>query len=233
MCQPLDRSLPPDRLHDAPTTGTRRHHRHDARALRRERAVDFERGTQDHDVTQNLAALMRHIDAPRPWTILDFGCGPGRDLKTIAAMGHVPVGLDGSEAFVRRAREATGATVLHQNFVDLDLPTGAYDGIFANASLQHVPRAVLPRSSQAARWRCAARRAVRVDPARRQRGGMERRAYSVYHDLDGWRRFVGAAGFVELEHFYRPAGRPFDEQRWLAASGAATGGPRRNVSRRE
>ncbi len=180
-------------------------------------AVDFERGTEDHDVSQNLAALMRPIDGPPPWTILDFGCGPGRDLKAIAALGHVAVGLDGSAAFVRRARAATGATVLHQNFVALDLPGGAFDGIFANASLQHVPRAALPGVLQALRDALKPRGVLFASIPRGDGDeGWHGDRYSVFHDLDGWRHFVTTAGFVEIEHYYRPPGRPFAEQRWLA-----------------
>ena len=48
------------------------------------RAEDFWRGTRDHDVSQNIGALLQHIEAELPFTILDFGCGPGRDLKTFA-----------------------------------------------------------------------------------------------------------------------------------------------------
>src|SRR6202051_695544 len=47
-----------------------------------QRADDFRAGTRDHDVSQNIAALLRHIDGESPLVILDFGCGPGRDLKT-------------------------------------------------------------------------------------------------------------------------------------------------------
>jgi len=38
----------------------------------------------------------------------------------------------------------------------------------------------------------------------------------VYHHPATWRRFVTDAGFVELEHYYRPAGLPRAEQPWLA-----------------
>jgi hypothetical protein len=41
--------------------------------------------------------------------------------------------------------------------------------------------------------------------------------YGAYHDLAGWRSLVGAAGFEELEHYYRPPGRPRREQPWLAS----------------
>jgi len=41
--------------------------------------------------------------------------------------------------------------------------------------------------------------------------------YGAFHDLDTWRRHVSEAGFVELEHYYRPAGLPRDQQPWLAS----------------
>ena len=40
--------------------------------------------------------------------------------------------------------------------------------------------------------------------------------YGVYLNLAMWRRFVSAAGFVELEHYYRPPGLPRHQQPWLA-----------------
>jgi len=39
----------------------------------------------------------------------------------------------------------------------------------------------------------------------------------VYHDLDAWRRYMSVAGFVELSHYYRPAGVPRERQPWLAS----------------
>src|ERR1700687_5506375 len=61
-----------------------------------QRAEEFRAGTRDHDVSQNIASLLRHIEGEPPFTILDFGCGPGRDLKTMAALGHTAIGLDGA-----------------------------------------------------------------------------------------------------------------------------------------
>ena len=48
-----------------------------------ERAEDFWEGTRDHDVQQNIEALLRHIRGTPPLQILDFGCGPGRDLAAL------------------------------------------------------------------------------------------------------------------------------------------------------
>ena len=110
-----------------------------------QRAEDFRDGTSDHDVSQNIDALLRHIEAEPPFTILDFGCGPGRDLKAFAALGHVPIGLEGAARFVEMARADTGCEVWQQDFLELDLPDSHFDGVFANAALFHVPSEQLPR----------------------------------------------------------------------------------------
>ena len=60
-----------------------------------QRADEFRDGTRDHDVSQNINALLRHIGGAPPFTILDFGCGPGRDLKVFAGLGHRVIGRAG------------------------------------------------------------------------------------------------------------------------------------------
>ena len=109
------------------------------------RADDFWEGTRNHDVSQNVAALLSSIERTPPFAILDFGCGPGRDLKTFASQGHVAIGLEGAPRFAKMARTFSGCEVWQQDFLRLDLPEGRFDGIFANASLFHVPSADLPR----------------------------------------------------------------------------------------
>src|ERR1700738_443429 len=68
------------------------------------RAEEFWEGTRDHNVSQNIEALLRHIEGEPPFTILDFGCGPGRDLKAFAAKGHIAIGLEGAAHFAAMAR---------------------------------------------------------------------------------------------------------------------------------
>src|SRR6516165_2922458 len=61
-------------------------------------------GTRDHDVSQNYTAFLDAIENDPPYSILDLGCGPGRDLHHFRLLGHNAVGLDGSTEFVAMAR---------------------------------------------------------------------------------------------------------------------------------
>jgi SAM-dependent methyltransferase len=184
-----------------------------------ERAAEFWSGTRDHDVKQNIDALLRHIGGTPPFDILDFGCGPGRDLATFRALGHAPLGLEGSPSFAAMAREHSGCEVWEQNFLALVLPAGRFHGIFANASLFHVPGQELPRVLG------QLHAALRPDgvlftsnPRGNNEEGWNRGRYGAYHDLESWRAFLKAAQFAELEHYYRPAGLPREQQPWLASA---------------
>ena len=183
-----------------------------------ERAEAFRAGTRDHDVSQNVAALLRHLEGEPPFTILDFGCGPGRDLATFTRMGHVAIGVDGSAALAAMARSDSGCEVWVQDFVALDLPASHFDGVFANASLFHVPTAELPRVLRELHATLKPRGVLfSSNPRGTNEEGWQNGRYGAWHDLDAWRRFVTAAGFDELEHYYRPDGLPRDQQPWLAS----------------
>ena len=181
-------------------------------------AEDFWQGTRDHDVSQNIAALLRAIEAAPPYAILDFGCGPGRDLKVFAGLGHVAVGLEGSERLAEMARSFSGREVWQQDFLKLDLPPGRFDGVFANAALFHVPSRELPRVLLQLRETLKPRGVLfSSNPRGNNEEGWSGGRYGAYHDLETWRRYLSGAGFVEIEHYYRPAGLPREQQPWLAS----------------
>ena len=181
-------------------------------------AEDFRDGTRDHDVSQNIDALLRNIEGEPPFTILDFGCGPGRDLKIFARLGHIAVGLDGAARFVAMARADTGCEVWQQDFLKPDLPDGHFDGVFANAALFHVPCQELPRVLRELRATLKPGGVLfSSNPRGRNEEGWNRGRYGAYHDLEAWRRWMSAAGFIELDHYYRPAGLPREKQPWLAS----------------
>jgi SAM-dependent methyltransferase len=180
-------------------------------------ATSFWDGTKDHDVTQNYAAFLGAIEAPPPLTVLDFGCGPGRDLAYFRSLGHEAVGLEGCSAFCAMAREHSSCEVLEQDFLGLSLQEGRFDGVFANASLFHVPSEELPRVLGALRATLKPRGVLFAsNPRGQNEEGFRAERYGVYWDLDAWRKVVIGAGFDELAHYYRPTGKPFDQQPWLA-----------------
>ena len=181
------------------------------------RAAQFREGTRDHDVSQNIHELLRHIEGAPPFRILDLGCGPGRDLKTFSALGHVAIGLEGAPSFAAMAREHSGCEVWEQDFLHLELPPTRFDGVFANAVLFHAPSQELPRVLGELRATLKPRGVLfSSNPHGQNEEGWNRGRYGVYHDLDTWRGHLTRAGFAELEYYYRPPGLPREQQPWLA-----------------
>ncbi|MGH6797281.1 MAG: class I SAM-dependent methyltransferase [Roseiarcus sp.] len=97
------------------------------------------------------------------------------------------------------------------------LPEKYFDGVFANATLFHVPRQELPRVLPERR---ATLKPGGVLFSSNPRGGNQEGwnggRYCVLHDLDPWRGYASGAGFVELLHYYRPDAAPREQQPWLA-----------------
>lgn len=181
-------------------------------------AEAFREGTRDHDVRQNIDALLSRIETTPPFTILDFGCGPGRDLRAFAALGHVAIGLEGAPSFVAMAREASGCDVWQQDFLQLALPPARFDGVFANASLFHVPGSELPRVLRELYETLKPRGVLfSSNPHGDNEEGWNRGRYGAYHDLAAWSRYMSQAGFALIDHYYRPSGLPRDQQPWLAS----------------
>ena len=112
----------------------------------------------------------------------------------------------------------TGCEVWLQDFLQLELPEASFNGVFANASLFHVPSQSL---RQTLRHLHAALKADGVlfcsNPHGPDVEGWNAGRYGSYHRLETWRSHMAASGFVELEHYYRPAGLPREQQPWLAS----------------
>jgi SAM-dependent methyltransferase len=181
-------------------------------------AEAFREGTWDHDVSQNRAAFLGRIEGEAPFTILDFGCGPGRDLLYFKGLGHTAVGLDGSAEFVEMARRDVGCEVLQQDFIHLALPAARFDGVFANASLFHVPSPALPEVLRALHATLKPRGILfSSNPRGPDEEGLRGERHGCFWTMESWRAYVISAGFEEIEHYYRPPGRPRNEQPWLAS----------------
>ena len=180
-------------------------------------ADDYWYVTRNHDVSQNYEAFLEAIEGKPPFDILDLGCGPGRDLQYFNSMGHAVIGLDGSEALVSLARLNSGCEVLQQNFLAMNLPKCRFDGVFANASLFHVPSQELPRILLEVSNTLKSRGVLFCsNPRGNNEEGLGGSRYSCFFDLDTWRGYVVDAGFIEVRHYFRPTGLPRDRQPWLA-----------------
>ena len=98
-------------------------------------AKDFIQGTVavDFHITQDrfLAQLEKGA------SILDFGCGSGRDTKYFLERGYAVEATDGSAELCKLASEYTGIKVKQMLFSELDA-VEKYDGIWACASILHL-----------------------------------------------------------------------------------------------
>ena len=202
-------------------------HRIAARTLAHydEFAQGYWEGTRHHDVSQNIGALLSHIRVSPPFDLLDFGCGPGRDLHTFKSLGHRAVGLEGSPQLAASARAHSGCDVLEQNFLQLGLPDDHYDGVFANAVLFHIPSQELPRVLRQLHGSLKPGGVLfSSNPRGDGQEGWNGDRYGAFYDWPAWQAHVSAAGFVELAHFYRPTGLPIEQQPWLASVWRKLGG---------
>ena len=190
-------------------------------------ADSFWRDTRDHDVSQNIDALLGSLTGTGPFRILDFGCGPGRDLKVFRDLGHEAVGLEGAARFVEMARDYSGCEVWQQDFLQLELPEEYFDGIFANASLFHVPSQELPRVLRQL-WTALKHNGVLFssNPRGDNREGWNGSRYGCYLDWESWRELATGASFKEIRHYYRPEGLPREQQPWLASVWRKPDGPK-------
>ena len=181
-----------------------------------ENAESFRIGTKDHDVSQNIAALLDALPKEKTLDILDFGCGPGRDMCVFKSMGHRPVGLDGSKEFCKMAVKQSGCPTLNQQFLKLELGENRYDGIFANASLFTVPSQELPRVLKELHSALRKDGILFSSNPRGNAEGWQGQRYGHYMEFEASETFLQQSGFKIIEHFYRPAGMPREHQPWLA-----------------
>lgn len=72
-------------------------------------------------------------------TILDLGCGSGRDSLTFYDLGYDVTPMDASEEMCKLAEIHTGLDVLHMSFEEMTFDN-VFDGIWACGSLVHVPK---------------------------------------------------------------------------------------------
>lgn len=100
-------------------------------------AENFIESTQNVDMHQAQDRFLRLLDENA--SILDFGCGSGRDTRYFLDKGYQVTATDGSAELCKRASAFTGIEVKEMLFQELD-DMGAYDGIWACSSILHLPK---------------------------------------------------------------------------------------------
>ena len=102
-----------------------------------ENAQSFASGTVSVKFTEVQDKFLEKLNLDA--YILDFGCGAGRDTKYFLSRGYQVDAVDGSEQLCRIASEYTGIKVRQMLFQELD-EKEKYDGIWACASILHLPK---------------------------------------------------------------------------------------------
>ncbi len=100
-------------------------------------ADEFTETTKEVDFSEIQQVFMNYLSPEA--SILDFGCGSGRDTKYFLDHGYHVTATDGSEEICKIATDYTGIPVKHMLFEELD-DRNQYDGIWACASILHVPK---------------------------------------------------------------------------------------------
>ena len=100
-------------------------------------AENFIANTQNADMHPTQERFLRLLDANT--SILDFGCGSGRDTKYFLEKGYQVTATDGSAELCRLASEFIGIKVKEMLFQELDA-INQYDGIWACSSILHLPK---------------------------------------------------------------------------------------------
>lgn len=100
-------------------------------------AENFIESTQNVDMHQAQDRFLRLLDENA--SILDFGCGSGRDTKYFLNKGYQVTATDGSAELCRLASAFSGIEVKEMLFGELD-EIDTYDGIWACSSILHLPK---------------------------------------------------------------------------------------------
>ena len=100
----------------------------------------FTESTVDLDMDELYSHFLERL--PKGASILDAGCGTGRDAKNFLNKGYNVTAFDFSEKMVEVASNLIGQEVMQMSFLDLD-EESKYDGIWACASILHCKRVEL------------------------------------------------------------------------------------------
>ena len=100
-------------------------------------AEEFCKNTIDADMSFCRDKFLKYLNVGA--SILDAGCGSGRDSVAFKQLGYHVTAMDASLEICKEAEKVLGQKVICETFEELD-DENVYDGIWACASLLHVPK---------------------------------------------------------------------------------------------
>lgn len=146
-------------------------------------------------------------------SILEIGCGGGRDAKELMRLGYDYYGTDASRSMVQSARTAVrGAAFEVRNVYDLTGLGKRFDGFWACAVLLHIPRARIDEALTAIRSALRAKAVGMIsikdgdkdDFEVRDKNGVHEERLFVYWRKPDFEAVLARNGFTVLDYTYRP-----------------------------
>lgn len=172
----------------------------------------FVQRTRHIDMRDLYKPFLQHLSENA--YVLDAGCGSGRDSRYFIEQGYRVLAIDGSETLVAMASDYIGQPVSLMRFDQLDIHE-TFDGIWACASLLHLPRADLPDIF--ARF-IAALKVNGVWHLSFQWGTSERQASGRHFtdfDADTFQAFIQAFPQMKMIHLMKTHDKQNHEIGWL------------------
>jgi ubiquinone/menaquinone biosynthesis C-methylase UbiE len=107
-----------------------------ALAYERGAALYAEGGLKPRTMEREMMLFIGHLSPGAK--VLDAGCGPGRDLKEMQALGFEVTGVDNSQELLDMVPKEI--VTLKADLRSIPLPQASFEGVWAIASLLHLPR---------------------------------------------------------------------------------------------
>ncbi len=104
-------------------------------------AVKFFEDTVDQDMSPIIKKFLANMEEGA--TILDMGCGSGRDSLYMYELGYDVTALDASAEMCRLAEVHTGLEILQMKYEDMEFDD-VFDGIWACGAMIHIPKDEMP-----------------------------------------------------------------------------------------
>ena len=183
-------------------------------------AAHYDAAFADHDTHDAITRLIAALPSPHP-TILELGCGNGRDLAALAATGAQVEGVEGAPALVSIAAHRSGRTIHQHDLLSPAPPPWQgrrYDALYAHHLLFHMPSPALPALlARLGEWLVAGGLFYSCDPTGdNSEGELPDGRHIALRRPQSLTRMMRVAGFTAVEQWRRPLAAPRRSQGWLA-----------------